>query len=114
MQSKPRKWRRLKLSKLMYWDDPNKRIMNEGEESVQLSDEEFRKSPSVFFSTTNSKIISSKSLLLRLFQSELFTAVQALHYLQKYSNEPGIQYYLCERLKAFPEQEVEIIIPQLW
>lgn len=62
----------------------------------------------------NSKFISSKALLLRLFQSELFTEVQALHYLQKYSNEPGIQYYLCERLKEFPEEEIEILIPQLW
>lgn len=61
--------------------------------------------------TTN---ISSKSLLLRLFQSELFTAVQALHYLQKYSNEPGIQYYLCERLKELPDEDVEVLLPQLW
>jgi hypothetical protein len=60
------------------------------------------------------KIYSTKALLLRLFQSELFTAVQALHYLQKYSNEPGIQYYLCERLKELPEQNVDILIPQLW
>ena len=88
--------------------------MNEEEESTQVLNEEFRTSPAVVFATNNLKIVSSKSLLLRLFQSELFTAVQALHYLQKYSNEPGIQYYLCERLKAFPEQEVEIIIPQLW
>lgn len=65
-------------------------------------------------SSNNSKFISSKALLLRLFQSELFTAVQALHYLQKYSNEPGIQYYLCERLKELPEEDVEVIIPQLW
>lgn len=57
---------------------------------------------------------TSKSLLLRLFQSELFTAVQALHYLQKYYNEPGIQYYLCERLKQFPEEDVNDLLPQLW
>lgn len=74
------------------------------------------RSPSLVLSssTNNSKFISSKALLLRLFQSELFTAVQALHYLQKYSNEPGIQYYLCERLKELPEEDVEMIIPQLW
>ena len=63
---------------------------------------------------TNSKFISSKALLLRLFQSELFTALQALHYLRKYSNEPGIQYYLCERLKELPEGDIEVLIPQLW
>lgn len=69
---------------------------------------------SVILSTYNSRIISSKALLLRLFKSELFTAVQAIHYLQKYSNEPGIQYYLCERLKELPEDDVEVLIPQLW
>ncbi len=68
----------------------------------------------VLNSSSNSKFISSKALLLRLFQSELFTPIQALHYLQKYSNEPGIQYYLCERLKEFPEVDIEYLIPQLW
>lgn len=65
-------------------------------------------------SSNSSKFISSKALLLRFFQSEFFTPIQALHYLQKYSNEPGIQYYLCERLKQFSEKDFEFIIPQLW
>ena len=79
---------------------------------------EFPESSNLSTSTSsNSKFstnVSSKSLLLRLFQSDLFTAVQALHYLQKYSNEPGIQYYLCERLKELPDEDVEIFLPQLW
>lgn len=114
MQSWHKRGPLLRKSKPGLQLDPNKTSMNEGEESMRVCDEELRKSPSVFSSTNNSKLVSSKSLLLRLFQSELFTAVQALHYLQKYSREPGIQYYLCERLKVFPEQEIEIIIPQLW
>lgn len=57
---------------------------------------------------------SSKAMLLRLFQSELFTASQAVHYLQKYSTEPGIQFYLCERLKRMPFEDVEILLLQLW
>lgn len=91
--------------------------MAEDENSPQFTIEssQFR-SPSVILSSSsnNSKFISSKSLLLRLFQSELFTAIQALHYLQKYPKEPGIQYYLCERLKELPEEDVEVIMPQLW
>ena len=91
--------------------------MAEDENSLQspIENPPFR-SPSVILSSSsnNSKFISSKALLLRLFQSELFTTVQALHYLRKYSNEPGIQYYLCERLKELPEEDVEVIIPQLW
>lgn len=83
-----------------------------GEDNSSPND--FRPSSVIFSSTNNSRIISSKALLLRLFKSELFTAVQALHYLQKYSNEPGIQYYLCERLKELPEEDVEVLIPQLW
>lgn len=89
----------------------------EEENSPPVSLNEIRASSVVLSTTTtnnNSKIISSKALLLRLFQSEFFTAVQALHYLQKYSNEPGIQYYLCERLKELPEEDVEVLIPQLW
>lgn len=86
--------------------DPNRTQMSETEPP--------NASVVVLNSSTNSKFISSKALLLRLFQSELFTPIQALHYLQKYSNEPGIQYYLCERLKEFSETDIEFLIPQLW
>ena len=91
--------------------------MAEDENSTQSSIETppFRSPSEILFTlSNNSKFISSKALLLRLFQSELFTAVQALHYLQKYSHEPGIQYYLCERMKELPEEDVEVIVPQLW
>lgn len=98
----------------MLMADPNRTEM----EDSPLSNSEGSQInlPSVIPVTTsnNPKFISSKALLLRLFQSELFTSLQALHYLQKYSNEPGIQYYLCERLKEFSESELEGLIPQLW
>lgn len=81
---------------------------------INSNDLDLKRPSSAILSSNNARIISPKALLLRLFQSELFTAVQALHYLQKYSNEPGIQYYLCERLKDLPEEDVEILIPQLW
>lgn len=57
---------------------------------------------------------SSKAMLLRLFQSDLFTSSQAVFYLFKYVNEPGIQFYLCERLKSMPRAEIEFLIPQIW
>lgn len=89
---------------------------NSNSPQFTIESPQLRPSSAIFASSSNknSKFISSKSLLLRLFQSELFTGVQALHYLRKYSNEPGIQYYLCERLKELPEEDVEVIIPQLW
>lgn len=57
---------------------------------------------------------SSKNMLLRLFQSELFTCTQAVYYLYKYASDPGIQFYLCERLKDMPYHKVEFLFPQLW
>lgn len=55
-----------------------------------------------------------KGLLLRLFQSDLFTPTQAVYYLYKYSTEPGIQFYLCERIKDMPSEQVEFLLPQIW
>ncbi len=61
-----------------------------------------------------SKSSNSKGLLLRLFQSDLFTSTQAVYYLYKYAAEPGIQFYLCERLKLMPHDEIEFLLPQIW
>lgn len=55
----------------------------------------------------------AKGMLLRLFQSELFTAAQAVHYLFRYGNEPGIQYYLCERLRMLAPDSVQFLLPQI-
>lgn len=56
----------------------------------------------------------SKGMLLRLFQSDLFTAAQAAHYLGRYFDAPGIQFYLCNRLRTMPFDEVRFLLPQLW
>jgi len=56
----------------------------------------------------------SKGMLLRLFQSDLFTAAQAVHYLGRYSDAPGIQFHLCNRLKMMAFDDVRFLLPQLW
>src|SRR5690348_3258693 len=50
--------------------------------------------------------------LLRLFNSELFNYWMALHYLYRQS-QVGIHYYICNRLRSLPVEEIEFIIPQL-
>ncbi|EPZ32863.1 Phosphatidylinositol 4-kinase domain-containing protein [Rozella allomycis CSF55] len=55
---------------------------------------------------------SKKGLLLRLFESEHFDPYIALSYLFKYE-DPGIQEYLCVRLKEFPPEAIEFLLPQL-
>lgn len=60
------------------------------------------------------KVVASSRLpgLLRLFSSELFSHWMALHYLFK-QDQVGIHYYICNRLRSLPLEEVEFIIPQL-
>ncbi|KAI8093652.1 kinase-like domain-containing protein [Halteromyces radiatus] len=55
----------------------------------------------------------ANDLLLRLFNSEFFNAWIAVSYLFKYSDNIGIQNYLCESLKKFPSVEIEFFLPQL-
>ncbi|KAI9279539.1 kinase-like domain-containing protein [Sporodiniella umbellata] len=55
----------------------------------------------------------SNALLLRLFTSEFFNAWIAISYLFRYSDNVGIQHYLCAELKKFPVSEVEFFLPQL-
>ena len=92
--------------------------MSAVDESVALGDEVIQPSP-VNENSKNPRNIhnkpgNSKGLLLRLFQSDLFTSTQAVYYLYKYSAEPGIQFYLCERLKDMPRDQIEFLLPQLW
>lgn len=58
--------------------------------------------------------MSSHALLLRLFQSEYFNSWMAITYLHRYSDNIGIQHYLCDRLKEFPIEQVQFLLPQLW
>ena len=54
------------------------------------------------------------SSLLRLFQSEMFDSRMCLHYLQRYGDSVGVQYYLCTKaLPSFPVKEIDFLLPQL-
>ncbi|KAI8979157.1 kinase-like domain-containing protein [Mycotypha africana] len=55
----------------------------------------------------------SNELLLRLFTSEFFNCWIAVSYLFRYSNNVGIQHYLCTELRRFPIPEIEFFLPQL-
>ncbi|KAI7906146.1 kinase-like domain-containing protein [Cokeromyces recurvatus] len=55
----------------------------------------------------------SNALLLRLFTSEFFNSWIAVSYLFRYSDNVGIQHYLCAELKSFPISEIEFFLPQL-
>ncbi|KAL1921517.1 uncharacterized protein VTP21DRAFT_11233 [Calcarisporiella thermophila] len=55
----------------------------------------------------------SNPLLLRLFTSEHFNSWIAVSYLFRYPDSVGIQHYLCNELKRFPNSEIEFFLPQL-
>ncbi|KAI8846158.1 hypothetical protein BC829DRAFT_271442 [Chytridium lagenaria] len=57
--------------------------------------------------------VSNASWLLRLFQSELFDSRLAIHYLYKYADSIGIQYYVCHLLSKFEDEEIIFLVPQL-
>jgi phosphatidylinositol 4-kinase len=53
-----------------------------------------------------------ESWLLRLFDSEYFDCKLAIFYLHKYPSSYGIQYYICEQIRKFPEREIIELLPQ--
>ncbi|VDP42297.1 unnamed protein product [Soboliphyme baturini] len=53
-----------------------------------------------------------QSLLLRLFESKLFTITIAVQYLFN-SKEPGVLTYLGNRLFSFAEEEFDFYLPQI-
>ncbi|KAI9229929.1 MAG: hypothetical protein DHS80DRAFT_13146, partial [Piptocephalis tieghemiana] len=55
----------------------------------------------------------SNELLLRFFQSDFFNSWIALSYFLRYSDNVGIQHYLCDRLWEFPYEEILFFLPQL-
>lgn len=55
---------------------------------------------------------TSQSWLLRLFESKMFDASMAVHYLFN-SKEPGVLSYLGNRLFTLDDQDVEFFLPQL-
>ncbi|XP_039261077.2 phosphatidylinositol 4-kinase beta-like [Styela clava] len=55
---------------------------------------------------------SKQSWLLRLFESQVFDMSIALQYLFK-SKEPGVLAYLGNKLFTFPEEKVDLFLPEL-
>ncbi|KAJ2611729.1 Phosphatidylinositol 4-kinase pik1alpha (PI4-kinase)(PtdIns-4-kinase) [Coemansia sp. RSA 1365] len=55
----------------------------------------------------------NSSLLLRLFTSQFFDAWLAVSYIFRYAHLVGVQHYLCNELRKFPQEEVEFFLPQL-
>lgn len=56
--------------------------------------------------------VNKQSLLLRLFESNIFNMSIAAQYLYN-SKEPGVLTYLGNRLFSFPDQDVDFYLPQL-
>lgn len=57
--------------------------------------------------------MSHHDSLLRLINSDFFDSSQAVFYLHKYRNIVGIQYFICEKIKLFPNEEIDFLLPQL-
>lgn len=53
------------------------------------------------------------SFLLRFIESSQFTLFHCISYLKRYSDEIGIHFYLCQKLKSYQDQDIEFFIPQL-
>ena len=62
--------------------------------------------------TTQKKGEKCQSWLLRLFESKMFDASMAVHYLFN-SKEPGVLSYLGNRLFTLDDQDVEFYLPQM-
>lgn len=62
--------------------------------------------------TTQSKTEKGPSGLLRFFESPVFNIHFAVHYLF-YSKEPGVLSFIGNKIFNFPDQEVDLYIPQL-
>lgn len=59
-------------------------------------------------------VAGKKAGLLRLFESQFFTPHMAVCYLHRYTSDPGVQYYLCQRLRdPRYHSDVEFLLPQL-
>lgn len=70
---------------------------------------------SVLTTSRSGDVISRRAGLLRLFRSDFFDSGMAVGYLWKYNKrEVGVQFAVCEKLKAMPVRELEFLLPQLW
>ncbi|KRX41283.1 Phosphatidylinositol 4-kinase beta [Trichinella murrelli] len=69
-------------------------------------------SESISVDLNNASSTPKQSLLLRLFESNLFNMHIAIQYLFK-SKEPGVLTYLGNRLFSYPDADVDFYLPQL-
>lgn len=53
------------------------------------------------------------AFLLRFIESAQFKLFHCISYLERYSDELGIHFHLCQKLRLYPDDEIEFFIPQL-
>lgn len=53
------------------------------------------------------------ALLLRFIDSSHFTLFLCVSYLERYAGNVGIHFYLCQKLRSYPSEEIEFFLPQL-
>lgn len=53
------------------------------------------------------------AFLLRFIESSHFSLFHCISYLERYSDELGIHFHLCQKLRSYPHDEIEFFIPQL-
>lgn len=53
------------------------------------------------------------ALLLRFIDSPHFTLFMCVSYLERYAGNVGIHFYLCQKLRSYPSEEIEFFLPQL-
>jgi hypothetical protein len=73
--------------------------------------------PTEFVFRTDALTGQTKEGLLALIQSDHFDAWMALACLWRVAGggrEVGLQFYVCERLKGRPQDEIEFLLPQIW
>lgn len=101
-----------RLDFLSYSDDDDQRSVEEATvyaaESQAAAGSEASERRRLF------SVAGKKAGLLRLFESDFFSTRLALAYLYRYQGDPGVQYYLCQRLRdpAYAS-EIEFLLPQL-
>lgn len=51
--------------------------------------------------------------MLRFIESSHFTLFHCISYLERYSDEIGIHFHLCQKIRSYPNEDIEFFIPQL-
>lgn len=56
---------------------------------------------------------SGYNLLLRFIDSQHFTLFLCISYLARYTDNIGVHFHLCQKLRTFSYLEIEFFLPQL-